>query len=192
MESELTNPLEVLVQSVTRQQQARSDLINRLCNLKNHVEKQDEEITAMVIEERGLRRDSHDVMQGNIALEDRNSMVISATNLERESRSSLILTLESLNEKKKVLNGIVSDNKGAYDEETNAIREKIEFSAELLTNLLENQGKICNERLKKLSYFLDKRLILFHLPNASYISYINNFMIRNYEISWGCFALRNS
>jgi hypothetical protein len=142
MDFELNNPLNSLVQSITRQQQARSDLLNRLSNLKIHIEKVDEESTAMVIEERGLRREVHDVMQGNSVLEERSSTVILATNLERESRSSLILTLESLNEKNRSLNDLVIDNKTAYDEEANAVREKIEFSEELLSELLENQGKI--------------------------------------------------
>jgi hypothetical protein len=144
MDSELNNPLDVLVQSITKQQQARSDLINRLGNLKFHVEKQDEEIAAMVIEERDIRRESHDVRQGNSALEERISTVILATNVERESRSSLVLTLESLNEKNGSLNELVTDNKAAYDEEANAVREKTEFAKELLSKLLENQGKDYN------------------------------------------------
>lgn len=144
MDSDLNNPLDVLVQSITKQQQARSDLINRLSNLKFHVEKQNEEIAAMVIEERDLRRESHDVRQGNSALEERISAVILATNVERESRSSLVLTLESLNEKNGSLNEHVTDNKAAYDAEAKAVREKTEFAEELLSKLLENQGKEYN------------------------------------------------
>ena len=99
MDTESTYPLEVLVQSVTKQQQTRSDLVSRLNYLTSQVLRCDAEIELLSVEDKSLREALASVIKSNKYLEERTVAVIQNRDIEHQSRSSLALTLESLNEK---------------------------------------------------------------------------------------------
>jgi septal ring factor EnvC (AmiA/AmiB activator) len=140
MDSESSNPLQSLVQSVTRQQQTRCDLLNRLNYLSLQVTQHNEDVANLALEEQSLRKNLADINRSNSALEDKTSIVIQNCDSERQSRSSLALTLDSLNDKKSSLKDAVNDRKIAYDVEANAIRQKLASASESLTDLLDNKG----------------------------------------------------
>ena len=75
MENEKLRPLDLLVQSITKQQQAKSDLANRLAHLTSQLGKHEKEMESLIFEEKSLRRQLADIIRTNIAHEARTIIV---------------------------------------------------------------------------------------------------------------------
>ena len=140
MELEKMDPLQALVLSVTKQQQNRSDLVNRLSYLTAHLSMRDKELASLVSDEQLLRRQLVDIIRSNAILRDANSTTIKNCEIEHQNRSSLALTLDSLNEKKHSLEEKVKIKKTKYEEETTEFRNILEVDGASLAQLLNEEG----------------------------------------------------
>ena len=151
MDTEPVNPLQSLVQSVTKQQQARSDLVNRLSHLTAQVTKCDGELSSLSQQEKTLRREVADIIRSNTDLEDRTASVIQNCGVEQQSKSSLALTLDSLNEKSHSLAANVSLKKRKTDEAYSAIQQKLDVDGAAVADLLSDPGMQFNLSDTKIS-----------------------------------------
>ena len=140
MELEQKNPLQLLVQSVTKQQQTKSDLASRLAHLVSLVAKHNREIVFLADEEKSLRQQLVEITQGNIRLEEKNSIMLQNCDTEHQTRSSLALTLDSLNEKKLSLDDAVISKKRLYDDDLSVQRSILEIEGKALADLIEGEG----------------------------------------------------
>ena len=140
MEPEVVDPLQLLVQSVTKQQQRKSDLVNRLNQLNSELARHDNELTSLNLEEKTLRLQLANIKCSNIELGDKNSSALQTCEMERQNRSSLALTLDSLNEKSRTLEVANKRKKKTYDNEINKIQDKLHGDGESLADLLNDPG----------------------------------------------------
>lgn len=136
------DPLQALVQSVTKQQQNRSDLTNRLSYLTAHLAMRNNELASLVLDEEMLRRQLVDIIRSNAILRDTNTNTIKNCEIEHQNRSSLALTLDSLNEKKRSLEDKVQNKKKEYEEKTNELRNILEVDGASLATLFNGQGNL--------------------------------------------------
>ena len=142
MDAEPTYPLEVLVQSVTKQQQTRSDLVNRLNYLTSQVFRYDAEIESLSTEDKSLREALASIIKSNVYLEERTVAVIQNRDIEHQSRSSLALTLESLNEKSRSLEDFVNQEAATTSSALKEIQDKLDVDIKFVADLLADQGAI--------------------------------------------------
>ena len=142
MDTEPTYPLEVLVQSVTKQQQTRSDLVNRLNYLTSQVFRYDAEIESLSTEDKSLREALASIIKSNVYLEERTVAVIQNRDIEHQSRSSLALTLESLNEKSRSLEDFVNREAATTSSALKEIQDKLDVDIKFVADLLADQGAI--------------------------------------------------
>jgi SMC interacting uncharacterized protein involved in chromosome segregation len=140
MELDKMDPLQALVHSVTKQQQNRSDLVNRLSYLTAHLSKRNDELASLVSEEQLRRLQLVDIIRSNAILREANSATIKNCEIEHQNRSSLALTLDSLNEKNHSLEDIVKSKKAEYEEKTNELRKLLEVDGSSLAQLLKEPG----------------------------------------------------
>jgi chromosome segregation ATPase len=140
MELEKMDPLQALVHSVTKQQQNRSDLVNRLSYLTAHLSKRNDELASLVSDEQLMRRQLVDIIRSNALLREANSTTVKNCEIEHQNRSSLALTLDSLNEKKNSLEDTVKSKKDKYEEMTNELRNILEVDGSSLAQLFEEPG----------------------------------------------------
>jgi SMC interacting uncharacterized protein involved in chromosome segregation len=140
MELDKMDPLQALVHSVTKQQQNRSDLVNRLSYLTAHLSKRNDELASLVSEEQLRRLQLVDIIRSNAILREANSTTIKNCEIEHQNRSSLALTLDSLNEKNHSLEDIVKSKKAEYEEKTNELRKLLEVDGSSLAQLLKEPG----------------------------------------------------
>ena len=140
MDTESTYPLEVLVQSVTKQQQTRSDLVSRLNYLTSQVLRCDAEIELLSVEDKSLREALASVIKSNKYLEERTVAVIQNRDIEHQSRSSLALTLESLNEKSLSLEDSVNREAITSRSSLKEIQDKLDVYIKFVADLVAEQG----------------------------------------------------
>ena len=140
MDTESTYPLEVLVQSVTKQQQTRSDLVSRLNYLTSQVLRCDAEIELLSVEDKSLREALASVIKSNKYLEERTVAVIQNRDIEHQSRSSLALTLESLNEKSLSLEDSVNREATTSRSSLKEIQDKLDVDIKFVADLVADQG----------------------------------------------------
>ena len=140
MDTESTYPLEVLVQSVTKQQQTRSDLVSRLNYLTSQVLRCDAEIELLSVEDKSLREALASVIKSNKYLEERTVAVIQNRDIEHQSRSSLALTLESLNEKSLSLEDSVNREATTSRSSLKEIQDKLVVDIKFVADLVADQG----------------------------------------------------
>ena len=140
MDAEQKNPLQLLVQSVTKQQQTKSDLASRLAHLVSLLAKHNREIVSLADEEKSLRMQLVEIERSNIHLEERNSTMLQNCDTEHQTRSSLALTLDSLNEKKLSLEDAVITKKQLYDEDLSTQRNLLEIEGKALADLIDVEG----------------------------------------------------
>lgn len=134
------DPLQALVHSVTKQQQNRSDLVNRLSYLTAHLSMRNDELASLMSDEQLLRRQLVDIIHSNAILRDANTTTINNCEIEHQNRSSLALTLDSLNEKRQSLEDKVKNKKIEYEEKTNELRNILEVEGVSLAQLLNQEG----------------------------------------------------
>ena len=140
MDTESTYPLEVLVQSVTKQQQTRSDLVSRLNYLTSQVLRCDAEIELLSVEDKSLREALASVIKSNKYLEERTVAVIQNRDIEHQSRSSLALTLESLNEKSLSLEDSVNREAATSRSSLKEMQDKLDVDIKFVADLIADQG----------------------------------------------------
>lgn len=140
METEKMKPLELLVQSITKQQQAKSDLANRLAHLTSQLGRHVKEMESLVFEEKSLRRQLADIIRSNIALETRTIDVVQNCEMEHQSCSSLALTLDGLNEQRLSLQNSINDHDCANSKNLLALNERLKIEGDNLSNLLGEKG----------------------------------------------------
>ena len=140
MDTESTYPLEVLVQSVTKQQQTRSDLVSRLNYLTSQVSRCDAEIELLSVEDKSLREALASVLKSNKYLEERTVAVIQNRDIEHQSRSSLALTLESLNEKSLSLEDSVNREAATSRSSLKEMQDKLDVDIKFVADLIADQG----------------------------------------------------
>ena len=140
METEKLKPLELLVQSITKQQQAKSDLANRLSHLTSQLGRHIKEMESLVFEEKSLRRQLADIVRSNIALETRTIDVVQSCEMEHQSCSSLALTLDGLNEQRLSLQNSINDHDCVNSKNLLALNERLKVEGDALSNLLGEKG----------------------------------------------------
>lgn len=140
MENEKLRPLELLVQSITKQQQAKSDLANRLAHLTSQLGKHEKEMESLVFEEKSLRRQLADIIRTNIAHEARTIIVVQNCETEHQSCSSLALTLDGLNEQRLALQNAINNHDCISSKNLLTLREKLKTEGDALSDLLSEKG----------------------------------------------------
>jgi SMC interacting uncharacterized protein involved in chromosome segregation len=93
-----------------------------------------------VSEEQLLQLQLVDIIRSNAILREANSTTIKNCEIEHQNRSSLALTLDSLNEKNHSLEDIVKSKKAEYEEKTNELRKLLEVDGSSLAQLLKEPG----------------------------------------------------
>lgn len=116
--------------------------MNRLNYLTSQVIKCDAEIKAINIEDKSLRGQLADVIRGNANLKEKTAAVIQNRDIEHQSRSSLALTLESLNEKSSLLEEAFNHKATTTKSALMEIQDSLDLGVESLADLLANQGVI--------------------------------------------------
>ena len=180
MELEQKNPLQLLVQSVTKQQQTKSDLTGRLAHLVLMLAKHNREIASLVDEEKSLRLQLAEKARGNLHLEEMNATMLQSCDAEHQTRSSLALTLDSLNEKKLSLEEAVITKKQLYDDDLSKQRSLLEIEGKALADLIDGEGTY-NLFIMQSSTSADNILLMkiFRGPKVLYDSFAARLILHS-------------